>query len=283
MHRFAAHAYDPEAHMTDRYAVIGNPIAHSRSPDIHALFAREFGCDLSYTRLLAPLGQFRETVDNFRADGGRGVNVTLPFKFDAYQYATTLTARARASGAVNTLVFEGHTVRGDNTDGAGLTRDILVNLGVALAGARVLLVGAGGAAHGVAGALIEEKPAMLAVINRTESKANELVEKLAQPTARALSVAALAREKFEVIINATSASLSDESPLVPPSCFAPGALAYDMMYGKGETAFLTLAARAGARTVDGVGMLAEQAAEAFFVWRGVRPSTGPAIRMLKGG
>lgn len=269
--------------MTDRYAVIGNPIAHSRSPDIHALFAKEFGCDLSYTRLLAPLGQFREIVESFRTGGARGANVTLPFKFDAYQYATSLTPRARASGAVNTLVFEGHTVVGDNTDGVGLTRDILMNLGVALAGARVLLAGAGGAAYGVAGALIDTEPGMLAVTNRTESKAQELVEKLAHPNARAFSAAALAREKFDVIINATSASLSNESPLVPPSCFAQGALAYDMMYGKGETAFLALAAAAGACTADGAGMLAEQAAEAFFVWRGVRPSTRPAIRMLKGG
>jgi shikimate dehydrogenase len=269
--------------MTDRYAVIGNPIAHSRSPDIHASFAREFGCDLTYTRLLAPLDQFRETVESFRTSGARGANVTVPFKFEAFQYATTLTARARQSGAVNTLIFEGHSIVGDNTDGVGLTRDILVNLRVALAGARVLLVGAGGAAYGVAGALVDAEPAMLTITNRTEAKAIDLATKYPHADVRALPPSALAREKFDVVINATSASLSDELPLVPPACFAPGALAYDMMYGKGQTTFLALAAAAGARTADGVGMLAEQAAEAFFVWRGVRPNTGPAIRMLKGG
>jgi shikimate dehydrogenase len=269
--------------MTDRYAVIGNPIAHSRSPDIHALFACEFGCDLSYTRLLAPLGQFRETVESLRTGGARGANVTVPFKFEAFQYATTLTARARQSGAVNTLTFEGHSVVGDNTDGVGLTRDILVNLGVALAGARVLLVGAGGAAYGVVGALVDAEPATLAITNRTEVKATDLAAKYLHADVRALPPSALAREQFDVVINATSASLSDALPLVPPACFAPSALAYDMVYGKGQTAFLGVAASAGARTADGVGMLAEQAAEAFFVWRGVRPNTGPVIRMLKGG
>jgi shikimate dehydrogenase len=271
--------------MTDHYAVIGNPIAHSRSPDIHAAFARALDHDICYERLLAPKEGFREIVEALRQSGARGANVTVPFKFEAFQYANKLTPRAQTSGAVNTLRFDGDIVLGDNTDGVGLTRDIVDNLHVALSGARILLLGAGGAAFGVAGALLDARPASLVITNRTFAKAEELAAKYASTgfsnTACAMSLADLADQKFDVVINATSASLSNEIPLVPPRCFMPAALAYDMMYGKGETAFLQLAARAGARTADGVGMLVEQAAEAFFVWRGVRPTTAEVIAMLK--
>lgn len=266
--------------MTDLYAVIGNPIAHSKSPLIHAAFAREVSQDISYERILAPLDQFRETVDAFRQRGARGANVTVPFKFAAYEYATKLTDRAKASGAVNTLRFDGEEVFGDNTDGIGLTRDITENLGVAIGGARVLMLGAGGAAYGVAGALLDQHPSTLAIANRTFEKAQQLAAKYSGSVAHAMTFDHLPSQSFEIIINATSASLSDELPLVSILNFATHSLAYDMMYGKGETAFLQLAKRAGARTADGVGMLAEQAAEAFYVWRGVRVKTVGVIAML---
>ncbi len=269
--------------MTDLYAVIGNPIAHSKSPLIHTAFARDFHQDISYERILAPLDKFRETVDAFRLRGARGANVTVPFKFEAYEYATKLTERAKASGAVNTLRFDGGEILGDNTDGIGLTRDIIENLGVQIADARVLLLGAGGAAFGVVGALLEQRPSTLAIANRTHEKAAKLVAKYSDSVAYAITFADLLRQQFDIVVNATSASLSDELPLISPSNFAPNSLAYDMMYGKGDTAFLQLAKRTGARAADGVGMLAEQAAEAFFLWRGVRVKTASVITMLSQG
>ncbi len=269
--------------MTHLYAVIGNPIAQSKSPLIHAAFAREMRHDISYERILAPLGKFRETVDEFRRRGARGINVTVPFKFEAFAYATKLTDRAKACGAVNTLRFggeDGEEIFGDNTDGIGLTRDITENLGVPIAGARVLMLGAGGAAYGVAGALLDHQPSIFAIANRTHEKAAQLAAKYSGTNARAITFDNLPSQPFDIIINATSASLSDELPLVSPSNFATHSLAYDMMYGKGETAFLKLARHAGARTADGVGMLAEQAAEAFYVWREVRVKTAGVIAML---
>lgn len=287
--------------MTDQYAVIGNPIAHSKSPLIHAAFAREVGHDISYSRMLVPINQFRAAVDEFRHKGAFGANVTLPFKFEAFEYATQLTDRARASGAVNVLRFGrldngqiSTEILGDNTDGIGLTRDITQNLGMALQGARILLIGAGGAAYGVAGALLDENPASLTITNRTYAKAQALATTLVTSTGKyfgsslmAISVDKLSHQAFDVIINATSASMTDTSDnqasLVPATCFAQGSLAYDMMYGKAQTAFLQLAAQSGARTADGVGMLVEQAAEAFFVWRGVKVKTAPLISSLKQG
>jgi shikimate dehydrogenase len=273
--------------MTDLYAVIGNPIAHSKSPLIHAAFARDCHQDISYERILAPLDKFRETVDAFRLRGARGVNVTVPFKFEAFQYATKLTDRAAASGAVNTLRFDGREVLGDNTDGVGLTRDITKNLGVKIADARVLLLGAGGAAFGVVGALLEQSPSTLAIANRSHEKAVHLAEKYSGSNARAIKFDELPHQQFDIIINATSASLEakpdEQLSLVSPTCFAINSLAYEMMYGKSETALLQIAKRAGARVADGVGMLAEQAAEAFFVWRGVRVETAGVIAMLSHG
>jgi shikimate dehydrogenase len=271
--------------MTDRYAVIGHPVAHSKSPEIHAAFARETHQDLSYERVLAPLDKFRQTISAWRDSGAAGANITLPFKLEAFEFATVRTARASRGGAVNTLKFEGAEIVGDNTDGVGLCRDIVDNLGFAIAGKRVLLVGAGGAAHGVAGALLDAGPALLAITNRTLGKAEAIVEQLTGDGAscefRALELAALPAARFDLIINATSASLNANLPLVPVSCFAEYSLAYDMMYGMTETPFLKLAANSGARTADGLGMLVEQAAESFTLWRGLKPSTAPVLAMLR--
>ena len=269
--------------MTDRYAVIGHPLAHSRSPEIHAAFARETGQAVAYERLPAPLDGFHATVDEFRVGGARGANVTLPFKLEAYGYANQLTERARQAGAVNTLKFDGARILGDNTDGIGLCRDIVDNLKRPLTGARILLIGAGGAARGVIGPLLSAGPQMLAITNRTFSKAGEIASHFSNlGPVKAISPADLAAERFDILINATSASLADNLPLVPVTCFQPGVLAYDMMYGKGQTPFMALAAGAGARTADGLGMLVEQAAEAFFVWRGVRPATASVLAQLRG-
>ncbi len=276
--------------MPDRYAVIGNPIAHSKSPDIHAAFAAATNQSMSYERLLAPLGNFRATLDLLRQSGEqdiegnvkgslKGCNITVPFKLDAFNYATELSDRARRAGAVNTLGFDGARIWGDNTDGVGLVRDIENNLGLAIRNARVLLLGAGGAARGVAGALAEAKPAILAITNRTLSKAEEIAQHT--PTMQALAVESLSKHQFDIIINATSASLSGDLPAIPRSAFAQDGFAYDMMYSREPTPFMQLAASAGAGTADGLGMLVEQAAEAFWLWRGVRPATAAVLATMK--
>ena len=265
--------------MTDHYAVFGNPIAHSKSPRIHAEFARQTGQDMDYAALLAPLDGFVASVAAFRAAGGRGANVTVPFKEQAFSLASALTERAKAAGAVNTLVFEGDTVRGDNTDGAGLVADLVNNLGVDPAGKRVLLLGAGGAARGVGLPLMERGPDELFVANRTAYKARELS---ALFDCYGGGYDDLPGRQFDLVINATSASLGGELPPLPDDLLAPGALAYDMMYGR-ETPFMAFARERGAQVADGLGMLVEQAAEAFFVWRGVRPATTPVIALLRVG
>jgi len=272
--------------MTDRYAVVGNPVAHSKSPLIHAEFARQTGEDIEYGRLLAPLNGFRATVDEFRQAGGKGLNVTLPFKLEAYALSDVHSERALDAEAVNTLKFDADRVLGDNTDGVGLVRDLQTNLGFGLAGKRILVMGAGGAAQGVLAPLLAALPAVLVVGNRTVDKAEGLVVRLhgRSPSVAlgASSYEALRGAAFDVVINATSASLSDMVPELPPGTFAPGSLAYDMMYGKGLTAFLALAQRQGAaHLADGLGMLVEQAAESFYIWRGVRPQTAPVIAQLK--
>jgi shikimate dehydrogenase len=267
--------------MPDQYAVIGNPVAHSKSPQIHAEFARQTRQDLTYERLLAPTDGFIATAAAFRARGGRGANVTLPFKGEAYGYATCLSERARAAQAVNTLRFEGDTIFGDNTDGAGLVNDVTLNLGCSIAGRRVLLLGAGGAARGVIEPLLGQQPACLVLANRTLAKAQQLAQNLGG-TLDALTYAALAGRQFDVVINATSASLAGSLPPLPRGLFAEGALAYDMMYGKGETPFLAFARAEGAATLaDGLGMLVEQAAESFLIWRGLRPDTAPVLILLR--
>jgi shikimate dehydrogenase len=270
--------------MTDAYAVFGNPIAHSKSPLIHAAFARQTRQDLSYDALLAPLDGFAEAVSSFQTQGGRGANVTVPFKEQAYVLATRLTPRAQAAGAVNTLKFEAESLLGDNTDGAGLVRDLVENLSFSMAGKRVLLMGAGGAARGVVLPLLEQKPAGVFIANRTAAKAVELARHFSDPEAASKiqggGYEALVGRQFDLVINATAASLAGDLPPLPEDVFAPGALAYDMMYGK-DTLFLAFARSRGARTADGLGMLVEQAAEAFLLWRGIRPETAPVIQMLR--
>jgi len=273
--------------MTDHYAVIGNPIAHSQSPRIHALFARALGEDIEYGTILGRPGHFADDVDAFRQAGGRGLNVTVPFKLDAFAYATTRTERATLAGAVNMLKFDGERVVGDNTDGAGLVRDIRQS-GVRIEGKRVLLMGAGGAARGVLLPLLGERPATLAIANRTEQKAHGLAVQFG-PLAGAAQLSgagyeAVSGQAFDLVINATSASLADQVPPVPPGVFASGSLAYDMVYGDRARIFLAYAlAHGAAQTADGLGMLVEQAAESFFLWRGVHPDTAPVRALLRGG
>ncbi len=267
--------------MPDQYAVIGNPVAHSKSPLIHAAFARQTGQDLVYGRLLALEGAFVATVNAFRAGGGRGLNVTLPFKGEAVRFATVLSERARAAQAVNTLKFDGDVIFADNTDGVGLVNDLVRNLGCAITGRRILLLGAGGAARGVIEPLLQQQPAQLVLANRTLEKAQRLAQSF-RGAFEAGTYAALAGRQFDLVINATSASLAGELPPLPPGIIAPGALAYDMMYGKGKTPFLAFARSEGAALLaDGLGMLVEQAAESFFIWRGLRPDSAPVLTLLR--
>lgn len=265
--------------MTDRYAVIGNPVAHSRSPWIHAEFARACAQDIEYSRIEAPLGRFAETVDAFRAAGGKGLNVTLPFKGDAYRYCTRPTERARGAQAVNTLVLEGE-VRGDTTDGPGLVADLERNLDFPLRGRRVLLMGAGGAAQSVVASLLEAGVASLVIANRTVGKAAALAERFAGTLGS--SYDAVAGRAFDLVVNATSSGLSGDAIALPAGVLRSGTLAYDMVYGR-DTPFLESARKAGARVSDGLGMLVEQAAESFHIWRGVRPETGDVLRRLRNG
>lgn len=265
--------------MTDRYAVFGHPIAHSKSPQIHAAFARQTEQDISYEAILAPLDGFAASVTAFVAAGGRGANVTVPFKAEAYALATHLAPRAARAGAVNTLNFDGKDILGDNTDGAGLVADLTRNLHCALADKRILLLGAGGAARGVIEPLLSQHPAALVIANRTVTRAQELADLFGEGVTACGFDAAVT--PFDVVINATAASLAGELPPVSPAVFTADTLAYDMMYG-GETPFLSFARTHGASaTSDGVGMLVEQAAEAFFVWRGVRPETAAVIAALR--
>ncbi len=278
--------------MSDRYAVVGNPVAHSRSPSIHAQFAAQTGQDIVYDRLLAPLDGFVRTVEGFRAAGGRGLNVTVPFKLEAYAFAQRRTARAEMAGAVNTLRFDAGEVHGDNTDGVGLVRDITTRLGHALEGASVLMLGAGGAARGVLQPLLDAGVSALTVANRTVSRATELAVLARDPRVRGcgfdLPGDAQARRQaglpaqFDLIVNATSAGLDDAVPPIPAAFYPSARLCYDMVYGARPTAFMVAAAAAGCpRTADGLGMLVEQAAESFLLWRGVRPATEPVYQRLR--
>jgi len=266
--------------MADRYAVIGHPVAHSKSPWIHAEFARQTGQDLTYGRIESPLEGFARAVDEFRAAGGRGANVTLPFKEQAFAYCGgEASERARAASAVNTLCFDGASVHGDNTDGVGLVIDLERNLGRAIAGKRILLMGAGGAARGVLQPLLQRGPALLRIANRTARRAEALAG-LFQGV-KGGGFGDLAGESYDLLINATSAGLANETPPLPEGIFAPGAFAYDMVYGR-DTPFLALARAAGAAASDGLGMLVEQAAESFQLWRGKRPDTAPVLAALRG-
>ncbi len=267
----------------DRYAVIGNPIEHSKSPQVHTWFAQQTGQAISYERLLAPVDRFADSVHDFIAHGGRGANVTVPFKLEAFALAQELTPRAQAAGAVNTLSFSADGIKGDNTDGIGLVRDITRNAGIPLRNRSVLLLGAGGAARGVVLPLIEENVASLVIANRTQPRAMELAQHFSN---KGVPVSATAFDQldqcFDVIINATSASLDSALPPLPDCVFGPQTLAYDMMYGTQPTIFMQYASGKGAVVRDGLGMLIEQAAESFFVWRGVRPDTAPVYQWLRG-
>ena len=264
--------------MTDRYAVFGHPIAHSKSPLIHAAFARPTWQDMTYEAILAPLDGFAGGVAAFIAAGGHGANVTVPFKEQAFALANRRTPRAEHAGAVNTLSFEAGSILGDNTDGAGLVADLARNLNCAIAGKRILLLGAGGAARGVIGPLLDQHPAALVIANRTVSRAQALAEQFGHGI-RACGFDGL-DAPFDLVINATAASLAGELPPLSPRAFTADTLAYDMMYGR-DTPFLAFARTHGAATADGLGMLVEQAAEAFALWRGVRPDTAPVIASLR--
>ena len=280
--------------MTDKYAVIGNPIAHSKSPLVHRMFAEQTGQDICYEAILAPLDGFTAKVKQLLKEGYKGCNVTVPFKFEASKIANGVSDEvmdAIDSGdkadAVNTLDFRNKKIIGYNTDGAGLVKDITHNLDFKISGKRVLLMGAGGAAYGVLHPLLDEKPQELIIANRTLGKAQKIEKKIRGTeqfpvtSVSSSSYPDLSGRQFDLVINATSSGLSDEMPPLPPGIFAPGALAYDMMYGR-ETPFMRFAREHGAAVVsDGLGMLVEQAAESFYVWRGVRPETARVIARLR--
>lgn len=266
--------------MPDRYAVIGHPIAHTKSPWIHAQFARDTGEDIEYGAIDAPPDGFAAAVEKFRAAGGRGLNVTLPFKAAAFRYCASTTERAAAAQAVNTMLLERERPFGDNTDGVGLVRDLESNHGRRLQGAQVLLLGAGGAAQGVLGPLALAGVAGIVIANRTPARAQALAARVA--LASHCGFDALTGRSFDLIINATSAGLGGELPQLPRGLFRPGALAYEMLYGR-DTEFLAMARAAGVQASDGLGMLVEQAAESFFVWRGVRPETRGVLAALRAG
>ena len=271
---------------TDKYAVFGNPVAHSKSPDIHARFAAQTGQPIDYTRELAPLDGFTDAVKAFVAKGGKGANVTVPFKQEAYELASKLSKRARQAGAVNTLIVEADgEIAGDNTDGVGMVRDIIDNHGWAVAGQNILLLGAGGAVRGVLGPLLELKPKKVFIANRTVDKAKNL----AQAFSREGNIEAVAFDQipwhaFDLVINGTSASLAGEVPPVPAAAIGAQTRCYDMMYGKELTPFLQWAKGHGCtQLADGLGMLVEQAAESFRLWRGVKPETQPVIANMRQG
>jgi shikimate dehydrogenase len=271
----------------DLYCVMGNPVEHSKSPWIHARFAQLTGQRLQYGKRLISLDGFAQAVAQFRAEGGRGCNITVPFKFQAAPLATQTSARAELAQACNVLRFDGERVLADNTDGIGLANDIRYNAGVHLDGLDVLLVGAGGAAAGVLGPLIEARPRRIVVANRTPARATALVERhaaLARQHGVALETTGLAQVEgsYAAVINATASSLSGAEVPVPASVLKPGALAYDFMYGPAAQDFMQWARSHGAVARDGLGMLVEQAAEAFLLWRGVRPPSAQVLAELQG-
>ncbi len=268
----------------EQYAVMGNPIAHSKSPRIHALFARQTGQRMAYTAIQVDHGGFKQAVGNFQASGGKGLNVTVPFKREAWELVSELSTRAQRAGAVNTIAMRADgALVGDNTDGVGLIRDIRENYRATLTGKQVLMLGAGGAVRGVLGPLLEERPALLVIANRTVDRATELALEFATlGPVSGCGFDALRGKQFDVLINGTSASLQGDLPPLPDDVLTPGAFCYDLMYGAQPTVFMRWAQQHGAgQVVDGLGMLVEQAAEAFFIWRGVRPHTAPVIDLLR--
>ena len=269
--------------MTDLYAVMGNPIGHSKSPQIHTAFAKITDQNMLYSAILVPLDGFDTAVDDFFRRGGKGLNITVPFKEDAWRYADKFTARAQRAEAVNTLQkLEDGTVLADNTDGVGMVRDIMVNQGVTIEGKRVLVLGAGGAVRGILQPVLEQKPASVTLANRTVSKAEALANDFADLGDITVSGFAEVAGQFDLIINGTSASLAGELPPVPATCITPDTVSYDMMYGAETTVFNQWALDHGAaKAIDGLGMLVEQAAEAFLLWRDVRPATEGVMSAIR--
>ncbi len=272
-----------EVERVDRYAVMGNPIAHSKSPRIHAMFAGQTGQSLHYEALLVAEDGFADAVSEFLyGSGGKGLNITVPFKQEAWQLADRLSERAEPAGAVNTLMLENGALYGDNTDGAGLVRDLTHNRGVTLKNKRILMLGAGGAARGVILPLLNEQPATLHIANRTVSRALELAEHFSPHGKLGASGFDTLQDDFDIVINATAAGLDDEVPPLPDSIIGQHSICYDMMYASGPTAFVRYCkARDAKQAIDGLGMLVEQAAESFRLWRGVRPDTQPVIAELR--
>ena len=268
----------------DRYAVMGNPIAHSKSPRIHALFAEQTGQILAYDAILVEPGGFASAVQTFVGQGGKGLNITVPFKQEAWRLCPRCSARAGRAQAVNTIRVDDHAdLYGDNTDGAGLLRDLTDNHGVAVNAARILVLGAGGAVRGVLEPLLEQQPRALVVANRTVAKAVDLAAQFQDlGPVTGCGFDALAGRSFDLVINGTAASLHGQVPPLPPGVLEPGAVCYDMMYGPEPTAFVQWASAHGAAlALDGLGMLVEQAAESFRLWRGLRPRTAPVIETLR--
>ena len=270
--------------MLDNYAVFGNPVEHSKSPDIHAAFSVATGENISYKKQTVKRDCFVEAADIFFSSGGKGLNITVPFKLDAYDYAGRLTARARHAGAVNTLSMQGDgTILGDTTDGADIVRDIVSNLGWQIKGKKILVLGAGGAVRGMLEPLLELLPQHVVIANRTIEKALQLSKAFAEMGyLLGCDFHMLEGQQFDLVVNGTSATLSGELPPLPKDLLAKDAACYDMMYGSEQPIFLDWAQKNGAIEIsDGLGMLVEQAAESFYIWRGVRPETQPIIAKLR--
>jgi shikimate dehydrogenase len=268
------------------FAVIGNPIHHSLSPQIHKAFAKEAGLHIDYEAILSPLDEFKNTIHKLIAQKLSGANVTLPFKKEAYELATTHSNHARIAEAVNTLEFKDDQIIGHNTDGIGLVRDLEQNLNVVLKSKKILLIGAGGAAEGVIYSILEKKPSALTLTNRTIEKSHVIKNKMDvyaksfDVDLNVIEIAKLPHQNFDLIINATSVSFSNTELGIDHKVFHEGSLAYEMMYGK-ETSFIKEAQSQGSKTSDGLGMLVEQAAEAFFIWHQIKPKTNPLIESLR--
>lgn len=270
--------------MTDLYAVIGNPIEHSKSPMIHTAFAKQLDDNIEYTKILGDMEDFPGDVRDFLSTGGKGLNVTVPFKEKAFHFADKLTVRAETAGAVNTLARQADgSCLGDNTDGVGLVTDLSCNHLFNFAGSRILLLGAGGASRGVIKPLLEQGPTQVCIANRTIAKAEQLVADLDHPeNVQTCGFDAIGDQAFDLIINATAAGLVNEVPPIPDSCLSDGGWTYDMMYSAEPTAFVRWGqAHGAAKALDGLGMLVEQAAESFFIWRGQRPDTETVIKSLR--
>ncbi|MCK4674469.1 MAG: shikimate dehydrogenase [Gammaproteobacteria bacterium] len=268
----------------DRYAVFGNPIAHSKSPQIHALFALQTKQSLLYTAELAKIGQFEQAVNKFIQNNGKGLNITVPFKEDAWQCATEYSKRAQRAGAVNTLIVQKDGgLYGDTTDGIGLVRDLIQNHHIQITGKDILIIGAGGAVRGVLEAILEQQPASLLITNRTKQKALQLAKDFSDlGHVKGCGLSEVDDSNFDIVINGTSASLQGDLPPLPESIFRDNSCSYDMMYTAQATPFMQWSANNGATTVlDGLGMLVEQAAESFYLWRNVRPRTKPVIQYIR--